>query len=46
MFLEPDKRKAVVVMEKEDYKKAALEHLNSDNYELVKTKRRFPVDYL
>lgn len=46
VFLEPDKGKAVVIMEREDYRKAAMDHLSSNNYKLVKSRRKFPVDQL
>jgi hypothetical protein len=46
VFLNPDKGKAVVILDREDYREAAMEHLGSENYERVITKRQFPVDKL
>lgn len=36
VFLNPDEGKQVVVLDKEAYKKAAEEHLDSDNYEIIR----------
>ena len=46
VFLEPDKGKGVVVMDRIKYEEAAKEHLASTNYVAVNTKSRFPVDIL
>jgi hypothetical protein len=46
VYLNPDKGKGVVIMERSDYTEAAMEILDDENYELLKTKRKFPVDSL
>jgi hypothetical protein len=45
VFLEPDKGKGVVIMDKAAYH-AALNHLNTPAFQDVKTRRQFPVDTL
>jgi hypothetical protein len=45
VFLEPDKGKGVVIMDKAAYQ-AALNHLNTPEFQDVKTRRQFPVDTL
>jgi hypothetical protein len=44
MYLEPDKGKGIVVVDKEKYKEAALEHLSSDSYSKATSRAKFPVD--
>ena len=46
VFLEPDKGKGVVIMDKISYDEAASEHLASSNYIPVNTKSQFPVDVI
>lgn len=40
VFLPPEKDKGIVAMDKSDYVAAALEHLNTDAYEKVKSTAR------
>lgn len=44
VFLNPDKGKGVVIMDTKDYVEAAEKQLRNDNFELVKSKRKYPVD--
>jgi hypothetical protein len=46
VFLEPDKGKSVVIMDKAAYRQAALDHFNTPAFQDVKTRRQFPVDTL
>jgi hypothetical protein len=46
VFLEPDKGKGVVVLDRTSYDESIREHLGGPMYEKVKTKREFPVDTL
>lgn len=46
VFLEPDKGKGTVVLDKESYRDAAIEHLSSGNYAKFKPRAKFPVDSL
>jgi hypothetical protein len=46
VYMEPDKGKGVVVMDKESYENAVREHLKGPAYEEVKTRKEFPVDVL
>jgi hypothetical protein len=46
VYLEPDKGKGVVILDKSAYHQAALDHLNTPAFEEVKTRRQFPVDTL
>jgi hypothetical protein len=46
VFLNPDKGKGIVIMDKKDYVEAGKKLLDNDNYEIVKSKRKFPVDVL
>jgi hypothetical protein len=46
VFLAPDKGKGVVIVDKKEYRRAALEHLHTENYEVIKSRRKFKVDSL
>jgi len=46
VFIEPDKGKGPVIMDKEEYIQAAENHLAGEIYEEVKVKSKFPVDVL
>lgn len=45
-YVNPDKGKGVVVLNKEDYAESAMKHLREGPYEEVKVRRKFPVDTL
>jgi hypothetical protein len=46
VYLEPDKGKGVVILDRASYDQAVREHLESSVYERVRTRREFPVDTL
>ncbi len=46
VFLEPDKGKGTVIMDKSQYKNAIISHLEAGPYKKIKTRATFPVDKL